>query len=218
VTRRAAAINVTGDEDDMKAYVGRIRTATMDRIDLSRPFAAGMPVYPGDPPVEIEPHATLEDDGYRVSVVRFGSHAGTHVDAPSHTEADGPNLDELSIDTPYLESTSQVTLTGTRSGAGVASAAAALDALWPDGYREQYERARANATWLADELSALGYPVVDPTLPLVAADIGDERIEGLREAGWRLSRTEQGEARFVMQPHVTREMLRSVVADLRRLE
>jgi len=40
-------------------------------------------------------------------------------------------LDELAIDTPYLESTSQVTLTGTRSGAGVASAVAAMDALWP---------------------------------------------------------------------------------------
>jgi tyrosine decarboxylase/aspartate 1-decarboxylase len=132
--------------------------------------------------------------------------------------ARGPELlDELSIDTPYLESTSQVTLTGTRSGAGVASAAAALDALWPAGYREQYERAQANAEWLADELSALGYPVVEPTLPLVAADLGEERIEGLRDAGWRLSRTEQDEARFVMQPHVTREMLHSVVADLERL-
>jgi len=133
--------------------------------------------------------------------------------------ARGPELlDELSIGTPYLESTSQVTLTGTRSGAGVASAAAALDALWPDGYREQYERAQANADWLADELSSRGYPVVEPTLPLVAADLGEERIEGLREAGWRLSRTERGEARFVMQPHVTREMLRSVVADLRQLD
>lgn len=132
--------------------------------------------------------------------------------------ARGPELlDELSIDTPYLESTEQVTLAGTRSGAGVASAAAALDALWPDGYRDQYERARANAEWLTAELSSLGYPVVEPALPLVTADLGDERIEALRAADWRLSRTEQGEARFVMQPHVTREMLRSVVADLRRL-
>ncbi|MFC7235691.1 tyrosine decarboxylase MfnA [Halosegnis marinus] len=133
--------------------------------------------------------------------------------------ARGPELlDELSIDTPYLESTSQVTLTGTRSGAGVASAAAALDALWPDGYRAQYETATANAEWLFDRLTDMGYPVVEPTLPLVSADLGTERIEALREAGWRLSRTEAGEARFVMQPHVTRETLRSVVADLRRLE
>jgi tyrosine decarboxylase/aspartate 1-decarboxylase len=132
--------------------------------------------------------------------------------------ARGPELlDELSTDTPYLESTAQVTLTGTRSGAGVASAAAALEALWPDGYRRQYERAQANAEWLADELVSDGFDVVEPVLPLVAADLGRDRIDALREQGWRLSRTEQGEARFVMQPHVTRETLQSVVADLRRL-
>jgi tyrosine decarboxylase/aspartate 1-decarboxylase len=132
--------------------------------------------------------------------------------------ARGPELlDELSTDTPYLESTAQVTLTGTRSGAGVASAAAALEALWPDGYRRQYERAQANAEWLADELASDGFDVVEPVLPLVAADLGRDRIDALREQGWRLSRTEQGEARFVMQPHVTRETLQSVVADLRRL-
>jgi tyrosine decarboxylase/aspartate 1-decarboxylase len=132
--------------------------------------------------------------------------------------ARGPELlDELATDTPYLESTAQVTLTGTRSGAGVASAAAALEALWPEGYRRQYERAQANAEWLADALVDAGFDVVDPVLPLVAADLGRDRIDALREQGWRLSRTERGEARFVLQPHVTRETLRSVLADLRRL-
>jgi tyrosine decarboxylase/aspartate 1-decarboxylase len=132
--------------------------------------------------------------------------------------ARGPELlDELSTDTPYLESTAQVTLTGTRSGAGVASAAAALEALWPDGYRRQYERGQANAEWLADALVDAGFETVDPVLPLVAANLGRERIDALREQGWRLSRTERGEARFVLQPHVTRETLRSVLADLRRV-
>jgi tyrosine decarboxylase/aspartate 1-decarboxylase len=132
--------------------------------------------------------------------------------------ARGPELlDELSIDTPYLESTSQVTLTGTRSGAGVASAAAAMDELWPDGYREQYETSQSNADWLAAELAARDVDHVDPTLPIVAMDLERETIAALREAGWRISPTEAGEARIVLMPHVTRETLHEVLADLDRL-
>ncbi|ELY94352.1 L-tyrosine decarboxylase [Natrialba chahannaoensis JCM 10990] len=127
-------------------------------------------------------------------------------------------LDELAVNTPYLESTSQATLTGTRSGAGVASAVAAMTELWPDGYREQYERSQANAEWLAAELAALGYNVVEPELPLVAADIPTATFEALREAGWRISRTGSGELRVVCMPHVTRTQLESFVAALDALE
>ncbi|PSP93645.1 tyrosine decarboxylase MfnA [Halobacteriales archaeon QS_4_62_28] len=123
-------------------------------------------------------------------------------------------LDELAIDTPYLESRSQVTLTGTRSGAGVASAVAAMDALWRDGYRETYERAMGNAEWLADQLAARGHEVIGPELPLVAADLSVPMTAELRERGWRVSKTGGGEMRVVCMPHVTRSMLRSFVADL----
>jgi len=82
---------------------------------------------------------------------------------------DDAALDALAIDTPYLETRSQATLTGTRSGAGVAGAVAAIEALWPDGYRDAVERATANAEWLAAALGERGYDVVEPELPLVAA-------------------------------------------------
>jgi tyrosine decarboxylase/aspartate 1-decarboxylase len=121
---------------------------------------------------------------------------------------------DLAIDTPYLESTSQITLTGTRSGAGVASAVAAMDALWPAGYREQYERAMGNAEWLADALASRGHDVFGPELPLVAADLSVPMTDELRERGWRVSKTGAGELRVVCMPHVTRSMLRSFVADL----
>ncbi|MFB6270344.1 MAG: tyrosine decarboxylase MfnA [Halobacterium sp.] len=127
---------------------------------------------------------------------------------------DAATLDALAVDTPYLESETQPTLGGTRSGAGVAGAHAALDALWPAGYRDQYERSQANAEFLAGELRALGYDVVDPVLPLVAADVPDAEFEAVREDGWRVSRTATGELRVVCMPHVTREMLSSFVADL----
>jgi tyrosine decarboxylase/aspartate 1-decarboxylase len=123
-------------------------------------------------------------------------------------------FDDLAIDTPYLESTSQITLTGTRSGAGVASAVAAMESLWPAGYREQYDRAMDNAEWLADALASRGHEVFGPELPLVTADLSVPMTDELRDRGWRVSKTGAGEMRIVCMPHVTRSMLRSFVADL----
>jgi tyrosine decarboxylase/aspartate 1-decarboxylase len=163
----------------------------------------------------------------------FTNHAWDFADAPIDTMTIDPHklgraavpaggllarstdlLAELAVDTPYLESASQVTLTGTRSGAGVASAAAAIEALWPEGYRAEFERAMGLATWLADELEARGHDAVEPVLPLVAADVPDERLEATRARGWRVSTTGTGEARFVIMPHVTRSSLRAFLADL----
>ncbi|WP_251329627.1 tyrosine decarboxylase MfnA [Haloplanus pelagicus] len=142
---------------------------------------------------------------------KFGQAA---VPAGGFLAREAATLDALAVETPYLESTSQATLTGTRSGAGVASAAAALDALWPEGYRETYERAQSNAAWIADELDARGFDVVDPVLPLVAVDLPGHLFDALTERGWRLSRTARGELRLVCMPHVTRETLREFVRDL----
>lgn len=66
--------------------------------DLSHPLSDATPVYPGDPPVRVAPHATHDADGYRVSTLELGTHAGTHVDAPSHTEPDGHSLDEFPVE------------------------------------------------------------------------------------------------------------------------
>jgi len=57
-----------------------------------------MQTYPGDPDVDITAAADFETDGYRVTAVSFGSHAGTHIDAPAHTEADGKTLEAFPID------------------------------------------------------------------------------------------------------------------------
>lgn len=123
-------------------------------------------------------------------------------------------LDALRVETPYLESGEQITLGGTRSGAGVASAKAAMDALWPDGYHEQYRRASANAAWIADALLTRGYDVVEPRLPIVAAAIPTPIFEDLRARGWRIARTDAGELRIVCMPHVTRERLEAFVQEL----
>ncbi|WP_129114849.1 tyrosine decarboxylase MfnA [Halegenticoccus tardaugens] len=123
-------------------------------------------------------------------------------------------MDALAVDTPYLETTSQATLTGTRSGAGVASAAAAMEALWPDGYRREFESSMADARWLARAFEARGFDAASPELPLVAARLPEDLFGSLREAGWRISRTAGGDLRVVCMPHVTRETLSAFLADL----
>ncbi|KTG27501.1 cyclase family protein [Haloferax profundi] len=70
----------------------------MTLVDLTRRVESGMPTYPGDPPVSVESHADFDADSYRVSRLHLGTHTGTHVDAPAHTEADGATLDSYSVE------------------------------------------------------------------------------------------------------------------------
>jgi len=66
--------------------------------DCSHRIETGMQVYPGDPDVSLSPYATHDDDGYRVTALELGNHAGTHVDAPAHTEPEGATLGAYAID------------------------------------------------------------------------------------------------------------------------
>jgi kynurenine formamidase len=45
-------------------------------------ITAGGPTFPGDPPVEIYPAATIERDGYHLQSLVAGEQAGTHWAAP----------------------------------------------------------------------------------------------------------------------------------------
>ena len=66
--------------------------------DISVPLTAGMPLYPGDPPFEIE---ALPHDGaapYVISRLGLSTHSGTHVDAPAHFLPGGATVDQLPVD------------------------------------------------------------------------------------------------------------------------
>ena len=68
-------------------------------VDLSVPLEPGMPVYPGDPEVRIEPALRVAaGEGVNVLAVHMGSQSGTHVDAPYHILDDGRRLDELPLE------------------------------------------------------------------------------------------------------------------------
>lgn len=71
----------------------------MRRIhDISAPIRAGGLVYPGNPPIEIEAQQAISAGaGANVSRISFGSHTGTHVDAPKHFFDDGQTVDQLPL-------------------------------------------------------------------------------------------------------------------------
>lgn len=66
--------------------------------DISVPISPSLPRYPGDPPVRLSSlPAPAEGEPFRVSRLSFGSHAGTHIDAPAHLLADGTTVDEIPL-------------------------------------------------------------------------------------------------------------------------
>jgi len=71
----------------------------MKIYDISIPISKEMPVWPGDPPVELERVQSM-DAGADVNVSRFSAsvHIGTHVDAPDHFLNNGRTVDSLSLE------------------------------------------------------------------------------------------------------------------------
>lgn len=67
--------------------------------DLTMEFSADMLVYPGDPEVKIVEEKSISGgDLYNLSIITFGSHTGTHIDAPKHLYDDGLTVDKLPLD------------------------------------------------------------------------------------------------------------------------
>src|SRR6476619_6965755 len=67
--------------------------------DISLPIANGGGVYPGNPEIRIEAQQSVAKGGSsNVSSLSFGSHTGTHVDAPKHFFDSGATVDMLSLD------------------------------------------------------------------------------------------------------------------------
>ena len=64
-------------------------------FDVTVPLTPGLPVYPGDPPFEIEPLQRAGADAFSLSRMSLGNHTGTHVDAPAHFVPGGTTIDGL---------------------------------------------------------------------------------------------------------------------------
>lgn len=70
----------------------------MKIYDVSIPIENSMLVWPGDPQVSIQTTATVEKDGVGDSHLSFGSHTGTHVDAPKHFVANATGIDQIPLE------------------------------------------------------------------------------------------------------------------------
>jgi len=150
----------------------------MPTRDLSHPLDADTWTYPGDPPVTVESHATIGRDGYQVSALSLGTHAGTHLDAPSHTEPDGPTVDALPVERFAFEARRIGVDAGTREPierADLPSDVAGADlfvfdtgwaARWgTDRYLDHPYLSADAAEWCADNglAVAIDAPSVDPS-------------------------------------------------------
>jgi len=68
-------------------------------LDISVAIHPGLVHWPGDPDLEVEWRLRLEKgDECNLSVLRLGSHSGTHMDAPLHFLANAKTLDRMPLE------------------------------------------------------------------------------------------------------------------------
>jgi arylformamidase len=77
----------------------KILEVRMRIYDVSLPVSSGLPVWPGDPPIQIERITRIEDGApANVTAMNAGVHIGTHVDAPYHfLGGSAPTVEQLSL-------------------------------------------------------------------------------------------------------------------------
>ena len=72
----------------------------MPIYDISVPISPGeTPTYPGDPGIEVKAWSSIaRGDHENVSLLNFGAHTGTHIDAPAHFIEGAPGISSLPLD------------------------------------------------------------------------------------------------------------------------
>ena len=90
---RWSTINIPDDPKGKNVVMKKI-------IDISLSVSPDLPIWPGDPPVELERVAKIEEGSEaNITFMRMGAHTGTHVDAPYHFLGDdSKTLEQLSLE------------------------------------------------------------------------------------------------------------------------
>lgn len=71
----------------------------MTIYDITLTISPNMPLWPGDPAVELTLVASMDQgESVNLSHLSFGLHTGTHVDAPHHFLNDGRTVENLPLD------------------------------------------------------------------------------------------------------------------------
>jgi kynurenine formamidase len=62
---------------------------------LGQVLSSNSSVFEGDPVPMVDHVATIDPDGYQLELIQFGTHTGTHIDAPAHFVSGARTIDEL---------------------------------------------------------------------------------------------------------------------------
>lgn len=65
-------------------------------VDISLPLDENTIIYPGNNPITIENYHSSSGLTY-LSNISFGSHTGTHIDAPRHVDEKGAGVDQIDL-------------------------------------------------------------------------------------------------------------------------
>lgn len=76
-----------------------LKTITYQRaIHLSHVINSNIPIWPNDPPVELENVAELDKDGYYLRRFSIGEHSATHINAPNSFHPGSIGIDQYSAE------------------------------------------------------------------------------------------------------------------------
>lgn len=71
----------------------------MTIFDISLTIAPDLPIWPGDPDIELDQTESMDKGGHvNVTRMNISVHTGTHVDAPHHFLNDGRTVEQLSLE------------------------------------------------------------------------------------------------------------------------
>ncbi|WP_341953647.1 cyclase family protein [Salinibacterium sp. TMP30] len=143
-------------------------------LDLTHPVVTGMPVYPGDPTVEISTASSVDETGFAVASLRLGTHSGTHIDAPSHRFDGAGTIDEAELGLLFGPA---VVLSVPEIGAG--------QAITVSHVRDQLESVRPNdIVFIATGWSSHYGSALYLDHPYLAPELGEELLNrGVRVLG-----------------------------------
>ncbi len=70
----------------------------MKIIDISLPLNNQTPIYPENIPLSVSVHHAMPEYNTQLSSITFGSHTGTHIDAPAHAVMGALPLDKIPLE------------------------------------------------------------------------------------------------------------------------
>jgi tyrosine decarboxylase/aspartate 1-decarboxylase len=131
-------------------------------------------------------------------------------------------LDSLKVNTPYLTTKAQFTLTGTRSGASAAATYAVMKYLGREGYTKNVQYCMQLTKKMVEGAQKLGFePLIEPVMNVVAMKIPNPdlvREELLKNFGWNVSITRTPRTlRLVLMPHNTFQDVEEFLQDLEKV-